>query len=275
MLIDFHVHLGNCFRQEYPRGRRSPSVHQLIDWMDRNGIDMAVLQPLESPEVCPGYYLSEQAIEDRDTYPERLIAFCCFDPRMRDVEGLIDSFVERHGVLGFGEALNGLAIDDERNAPIYRKCAEHSLPIVFDMGPTYCWDEPGLPRLENCLRDYPETQFVGHGPGFWTAISADDPRQGYPDGPIEPGGAIDRLMDAYDNLWLDLSAGSGYNAMTRDPEFAAGFIERHWPKMLFATDYFIVDQDVPNVEWFKSLEISPEMREAIGSGNALRLLGLA
>ncbi|MEA3402274.1 MAG: amidohydrolase family protein [Armatimonadota bacterium] len=275
MLIDFHVHLGNCFRNEYPRGRRSPTVHQLIDWMDRNGIDMAVLQPLESPEVTQGYYLSEQAVADRDTYPERLIAFCCFDPRMREVPALIDTFVQRYGILGFGEALNGLAFDDERNWPIYERCAEHGIPYLFDMGPTCCWDEVGLPRLESMLEQFPETQFVGHGPGFWTAISAHDPRQGYPEGRIQPGGAIDRLMEGHENLWLDLSAGSGYNAMTRDREFARGFIDRRWRKMLFATDYFIVDQEIPNIAWFRSLDISEEMREAIGSGNALRLLGLA
>lgn len=274
MLIDFHVHLGNCFRHEYPGGRRSPSVHQLIDWMDRRGIDLAVLLPLESPEVVAGYYLSEQAVADRDTYPERLIAFCCFDPRMRSVPALIDTFVERYGVKGFGEALNGLAFDDERNWPIYEKCAEHRLPYVFDMGPGYCWDEVGLPRLERMLAQFPQCTFVGHGPGFWTAISGDDPRQGYPDGPIAPGGAIDRLMADYENLWLDLSAGSGHNAMTRDPDFAAGFIERHWRRMLFATDYFIVNQDIPQVDWLVGLDVSEEVRAAIASGNAMRLLGL-
>jgi predicted TIM-barrel fold metal-dependent hydrolase len=275
MLIDFHVHLGNCFRQEYPDGRRSPSVHGLIDWMDRNGIDMAVLLPLESPEVhVGGFYLSEDAIADRDTYAERLIAFCCFDPRMSDLPRLIDTYVERYGVRGFGEALNGLAFDDEMNWPIYEKCSEHALPYLFDMGPTYCWDEVGLPRLERMMRQFPDCQFVGHGPGFWTAISGDDPRSGYPTGPITPGGAIDRLMADYDNLWLDMSAGSGHNAMTRDPEFAAGFIERHWRKMLFATDYFIVNQRVPNIAWFRDLNVRDEQREAIGSANALRLLGM-
>lgn len=275
MLLDFHVHLGNCFRQEYPHGRRSPSVHGLIDWMDRNGIDMAVLQPLESPEVhVGGYYMSEQAVADRDAYAERLIAFCCFDPRMTDLPRLIDTFVERHGARGFGEALNGLAIDDEMNWPIYEKCSEHDIPFVFDMGPTYCWDEVGLPRLERMLQRFPGCSFCGHGPGFWTAISGDDPRQGYPEGPITPGGAIDRLMAEYDNLWLDMSAGSGHNAMTRDPDFAEGFIERNWRKMMFATDYFIVDQQVPNIGWFRGLDIMEEQREAIGSGNALRLLGM-
>ena len=276
MLIDFHVHAGNCFRHEYPHGRRSPSVHGLIDWMDRNRIEMAVLLPLESPEVhVGGYYLSEQAVEDRDAYAERLIAFCCFDPRMQNLAELIDTFVERHGVKGFGEALNGLAIDDEMNWPIYEKCSEHGIPFVFDMGPTYCWDEVGLPRLERMMQRFPDCNFCGHGPGFWTAISADDPRQGYPEEPIEPGGAIDRLMADYENLWLDMSAGSGYNAMTRDPEFAEGFIERHWRRMMFATDYFIVDQPVPNIEWFRRLDVTDEQREAIASGNALRLLGMA
>ena len=187
---------------------------------------------------------------------------------------LIFTYGGRYGVRGFGEALNGLAFDDEMNWPIYEKCSEHALPYLFDMGPTYCWDEVGLPRLERMMRQFPDCQFVGHGPGFWTAISGDDPRSGYPTGPITHGGAIDRLMADYDNLWLDMSAGSGHNAMTRDPEFAAGFIERHWRKMLFATDYFIVNQRVPNIAWFRDLNVRDEQREAIGSANALRLLGM-
>jgi len=274
MLIDFHMHLGNCFRHEYPGGRRSPSVHQALDWMNRNGVDMAVLQPLESPEVCQGYYLSEDAVAHRDLYPERFIAFCCFDPRMRQVPALVKTFVEDYGCKGFGEALNGLAFDDELNRVVYAACADLGIPYVFEINTSFCWDEVGLPRLESCLKEFPALPFCGHGPAFWTAISGDDPRSGYPPGPIKPGGAIDRLLDSYDNLWLDLSAGSGYNAMTRDPEFTRGFVERHWNRMLWATDYFIANQQIPHVQWIRDLDVSEEVREAIGSGNAKKLLGM-
>ncbi len=272
-MIDFHVHLGNCFRHEYPWGRVSPSPEQLIDWMNRMGIEMACLLPLESPEVCAGYYLTEDAIAARDRYPERLIAFCCVDPRMPHLAEQVDVFVNTYGCKGFGEALNGLAFDDPLNKAVYAKCDELGLPYVFEINTRFCTDEVGLPRLEACLREFPSCIFCGHGPGFWCAISGDDDRTcGYPDGPITPGGAIDRLAAEYDNLYLDLSAGSGYNAMTRDPEFTIGFIERNWRKMLFATDYFIANQEIPHMEWLASLDLDDEVRRAIASANARRIL---
>lgn len=272
-MIDFHAHLGNCFRENY-QFMKSISTEQLIDRMDRDGIEIAVLLPLESPEVCPGYFLTEDAVAARDLYPERLIAFVGLDPRQPSLEKQFDVFVERYGCRGFGELLNGLPFADPRNKVIYAKCNEHRLPLVFDMSGRDLWDEVGLPGLEECLREFPEMTFCGHGPTFWSAISADDPRAGYPSGRIKPGGAIDRLMDSYENLWLDLSAGSGFNALTRDPAFTAGFIERHWRRMLWATDYFIVNQPIPQVNWIKTIDVTPEVRDAIAFGNARRLLGI-
>lgn len=272
-MIDFHVHMGTMYRELYPE--RIPfTVHQLIDRMNREGIEIGVLLPLESPEGRWGYFLTEEAVEARDQYPERLIAFACVDPRYPKAAEFIDHFVTRHGCKGFGEHVNGLAFDDELNKIIYAKCDEHGLPLDFEINTNLCWDEVGLPRLEACLKEFPNVKFVGHGPAFWTAISADDPRAGYPKGPVKPGGAVDRLLSEYDNLYADLSAGSGYNAMTRDPEFAQGFIERHWRKLLWGTDIMYPDHPLPHMEWLKTLDVTPEIREAIGRGNARGVLGI-
>ena len=273
-MIDFHVHLGNMYREDYPQ--RSPlSAHQLIDRMNREGIEISVLLPLESPEGSWGYFLTEEAVAARDMYPERLIAFTCVDPRYPRAAQHIDFFVERHGCKGFGEHVNGLAFDDERNKVIYAKCDEHGLPLVFEINPDLCFDEVGLPRLEACLREFRNVKFVGHGPSFWAAISGDDDgKGGYPKRAVAAGGAVDRLLGGHENLYADLSAGSGYNAMTRDPEFTAGFIARHWRKLLWGTDYLGPGQPMPQVEWLRGLDVAPEVREAIAAGNARRLLGL-
>ena len=281
-MIDFHVHLGSMYRERYPA--YSPlSAHQLIDRMNREGIAISVLLPLESPEGSWGYFLTEDAVAARDMYPERLVAFCCIDPRYPLAAQFIDYFVTRHGCKGFGEHVNGLAFDDERNKVIYAKCDEHGLPLVFEISPDpstplrtgLCYDEVGLPRLERCLREFRNVKFVGHGPGFWAAISGDDDgKGGYPKRPIALGGAVDRLLGEYDNLYADLSAGSGHNAMTRDAEFAAGFVARHWRKLLFGTDYLGPEQPMPQVAWLRGLDIATEVREAIAAGNARRLLEL-
>ncbi|HNR37316.1 MAG TPA: amidohydrolase family protein [Candidatus Hydrogenedentes bacterium] len=273
-MIDFHVHMGNLYREGYP-ARPPLNVDQLIDWMNRSGIEIGVLLPLESPEGSWGYFLNEEAVAARNAYPRRLIAFLCVDPRYPMAEAHIDYFVEKHGCKGFGEHVNGLAFDDPRNLRIYAKCNEHRLPLVFEISPDLCFDDPGLPKLENCLKQFPHVTFVGHGPAFWSAISADDPRSGYPKGPIKPGGAVDRLMAAYPNLYADLSAGSGHNAMTRDPDFTLGFIERNWQRLLWGTDIVGVHDNPPQIEWIRSVPIREEWRRAIQEENARRVLNLA
>lgn len=272
-MIDFHAHLGNLAREDFP-ARPPLTAEQLLDRMNRTGVDLACLLPLESPEGGWGYCLTEEVLAARDLYPERFIAFCCVDPRYPEAERLLDVLVTRHGCRGFGEHVNGLPFDHPLNKRLYAKCNEHRLPLVFgdDLG---CFDDHGLPRLEACLREFPAVTFCGHGPGFWSAISGDDDRvPNYPTGPVTPGGALDRLLSGYANLYCDLSAGSGYNAMTRDPEFTLGFIERHWRRLLWGTDYCLVYQETPQVQWVRELPVSDEVRAAITDGNARRLLRL-
>jgi len=243
--------------------------------MNREGIEISVLLPLESPEGAFGYFLTEQAIEARDMYPERLIAFLCVDPRQSRVAEQIDVFVKHYGCKGFGEHINGLAFDDYRNKVIYAKCDEYGLPLVFEINANYCYDDIDLPRLESCLKEFPNVKFCGHGPGFWAAISGDDDGMaGYPKGAITPGGALDRLLDKYDNLYADISAGSGHNALTRDEKFTEGFVARHWKKLLWGTDYMGHNQLLPQVEWLAALDVTPEIRAAIASENARRVIGL-
>ncbi len=246
-MIDFHAHMGTLYRDEYPEKVRL-TADQLVSRMDCEGIDISVLLPLESPEGGWGWSLTEEVVEARNQYPTRIVAFCCHDPRDPKAARLIDHFVVKHGCKGFGEHVNSLPFDDPLNKVIYAKCNEHGLPLVFgdDLG---YFDEFGLPRLEACLKEFPNVKFCGHGPGFWSAISGDDPRIGYPSTPVTPGGAVDRLLADYGNLYLDLSAGSGYNAMTRDPDFTLGFIERHWQRMLWATDITFARADLPQIEW--------------------------
>ncbi|MEI7435721.1 MAG: amidohydrolase family protein [bacterium] len=272
-MIDFHLHFGNLQREGYP-SQPPRTVEQTVDFMDRFGIDQGVLLPLESPEGGWGYLLTADVIAARNRYPERFIAFFCVDPRYPAIEAFIDMCVQKHGCRGCGEHVNGLRFNDPLNKRIYAKCNEYGLPLDFgdDLG---CYDEPGLPRLEECLNEFPRVSFCGHGPGFWSAISGDDDRTiSYPKTPVRPGGALDRLLARYDNLYLDLSAGSGFNAVNRDPEFTRGFIARHWRKMLWGSDCCWIGQAIPQVQWLAKLEVAPNVKEAIADGNARTLLGL-
>jgi predicted TIM-barrel fold metal-dependent hydrolase len=43
-------------------------------------------------------------------------------------------------------------------------------------------------------------------------------------------------LSDYANMFGDLSAGSGLNALTRDEEFTRGFLERHQDKLVYGSD---------------------------------------
>ena len=57
----------------------------------------------------------------------------------------------------------------------------------------------------------------------------------YPTGPINRGGVTDKLRGDYANLFGDLAANSGNNAMSRDAAFTADFLRRHQDKLIFGS----------------------------------------
>jgi len=272
-MIDFHVHLGDL---HFPRPNTKPlGVDQLIDTMNRLGIGMSVLLPLDNPEAAGTYFTTFEALEAYKKYPERLIPFCCVDPRRDHVEGSIKAFVEM-GCKGFGEHKVGLAIDDEKSKKIYKICGEMGLVVLMHLDPGLNIDEAGLPRLEKLLKEMPETDFIMHGPGWWTEISGgNEERGGYPEGEIQPDGRVDILLQEYPNLYADLSAGSAHNALTRDPDYTPGFLERNWKKLLFATDYLEAGQKLPIVKFIKELDMDESIVYAMAQGNAMKLLGIS
>jgi len=272
-VIDIHAHLTFSTRPNFLNSQLG--AEQVVDRMNRDGITRAVLLPMESPEADCGLMLTEDILDAVHRYPERFIAFMHLDPRVPALEEQIEYFATQHRCKGFGEMLDGLAIDDPLHKRIYAKCAELGLPVLFDMRVDICWAEPGLPRLEKCLREFPDCIFIGHGPAWWAAISADDDgSDSYPSGPITPTGAADRLLSEYDNMWADISAMSGYNALTRDPEFTEGFIDRHWGKLMFGTDRVRPGEDLRHVSWMRDTAMTEAQRQAIAEGNATRLLQL-
>jgi hypothetical protein len=91
--------------------------------------------------------------------------------------------------------------------------------------------------FEGILKAYPKTTFIGHADAFWANVSADYQNEAaYPAGPIKRGGVTDKLLGDYPNLFGDLAANSGNNALSRDAAFTTGFLERHQDKLFFGSD---------------------------------------
>ena len=81
----------------------------------------------------------------------------------------------------------------------------------------------GFERFHRMLERYPRVNFIGHAQTWWANIDKNHVDQTvlYPKGPVTPGGLTDRYLTDYPNMFGDLSAGSGLNALTRDEDVHA------------------------------------------------------
>lgn len=280
-MIDFHTHIGKIFY-----GRKPLTAKKLIETMDEKGIEKAVVLPIENPEETHWYQTTEQIIRKCKVFPDRLIPFCNIDPRRgtnksdEKIGKMIEEYVKK-GCKGFGEILANLKFNDERMKNIYKFCGEFKLPVLFHLGGVPeiskigLTDEIGLPYIEEILNEFPDTIFVAHGPGWWAEISADvtpEERDSYPKGKIEKEGKVVYLLENYPNIYADISAGSGYNALTRDEEFGIEFLNRFDKKLLFATDYLYIGQPLPIIDYLKKIDLDKEKKENIFKRNALKIL---
>jgi uncharacterized protein len=283
--IDIHTHIGRYY------WGKELTVDGLLKLMDENNIERAVVLPLVSPESTLFPQTTEAALEAYKKHPDRIIPFCCIDPRTNsgnpkrfgriDGPGLV-SLLKRYkdlGCRGFGEHQVGLPFDHPLMMTVYEACEKVELPILFHLDDIRGIDTPGLPRLEHALKTYPKLKMIGHACGFWASISGDAKLfdfSNYPKIPrkVMPGGALDRLMDKYPNLYCDLSEPGGHLAIARDREFGRDFLIRRADRLLFGTDYLMAGQKVPHFELFASMNLPEDVEYKIYRGNAIKLLKL-
>ena len=290
MFIDIHAHA----RQSPGTGRlvydNFPTPEQLIRRYDKLGIAKGVLLPLVSPEVYEPQSNGE-ILAICDAHPDRFVPFCNIDPRAMTNSpnapfGELLAFYKEKGCKGLGEMLPNLPLNDPLVDNLLDHCNAQQMPVTFDMatriGGTYgVYDEPGLPCLKRALRRYPKVVFLGHSPPFWAEIAkleTIESRAGYPKGPVKEEGVVPQLMRKYPNLHGDLSAGSGFNAISRDLEYGAAFLEEFQDKLYFGADICAPDNPAPLVDLLLRLRredrISQECLEKIAWKNANRLLDL-
>jgi len=295
MIVDVHAHCSpkpRWLSYDPVKNKHIPwiTVSQLVKRMDDEGIDKMVLLPIESPETVIEPVTTREVIAMCKRYGDRLIPFCNPDPRgYMGMEKALSFILEKfksEGCKGVGEVTANIHFDDPRTMKLLALCEQMELPFLFHIGPKEggCYglvDELGLPRLERCLKAFPDLLFIGHSQPFWSEISGDlkpEERNGYPKGKVAPGGRAVELLRNYPNLWADLSAGSGYNAISRDPEFGIWFLDQFQDKLLFGTDIDFPGQDLPQVKYFRDLrrsrKISKRAYEKITHRNALKMLRL-
>lgn len=202
------------------------------------------------------------------------------DPRKPDAIDRLAAAIDIYGVLVCGELKLRMMYDNLDAIRLFKFCGEKKVPVTvhidyeFDTGKTYprtnYWYGGGIDPFEHALQKCPDTIFLGHAPGFWAHISGDDQfdKTPYPKGPVVPGGKMIAMLRTYPNLYCDMSAGSGLNALTRDVSFAKDFLIEFQDRVLYARDCF----DNRHQEFLDSLGLPKDVRAKIYSENALRLV---
>jgi predicted TIM-barrel fold metal-dependent hydrolase len=176
------------------------------------------------------------------TAPGRFTWFNSYDVTQADAEQVLTQAV-KHGAQGFGEMKFHVAADGPELRRVYALAAELHVPILIhfqevDHFPNEgTWSTGFAKTFESILKASPKTTFIGHADAFWANVSADYHNEAaYPTGPIARGGVTDKWLSDYPNLFGDMSANSGNNAMSRDAAFTADFLTRHQDKLMFGSD---------------------------------------
>jgi uncharacterized protein len=174
--------------------------------------------------------------------PGRFTWFNSYDVTKADAEQVLSQAV-KDGAQGFGEMKFHVAADGPELRRVYALAADLRVPILIhfqevDHFPNEGTWSTGFARtFESVLEAFPRTTFIGHADAFWANISADYHNEAaYPTGSIKRGGVTDRWLGDYPNLFGDMAANSGNNAMSRDPGFTVDFLKRHQDKLLFGSD---------------------------------------
>ena len=86
---------------------------------------------------------------------------------------------------------------------------------------------------------------------------------------MTPGGKVPEMLRTYENLYADLSAGSGLTAISRDPDFGKAFLIEFQDRLLFGRDYF----DTRLMDFLQEVDLPEDVFDKITYKNAQKLLG--
>ena len=156
-------------------------------------------------------------------------------PDLEDAKKEIEANLERGAIL-IGELKFGVECDSPEMQRIYQLAQAHAVPVLLHF--QFEMYNYGFERFHKMLEKYPKVRFIGHAQTWWANIDKKhtDQKILYPKGPVTPGGLTDRYLRDYANMYGDMSAGSGLNALTRDEAFARDFLTRYQDKLLFGSD---------------------------------------
>lgn len=224
-VLDIHQHTNYSGRTD----------DELIAHQRAMGITKTILLPAGSKYgLAAGCGGNDTVVALARAYPEKFLFFANELPDIPQTKSVLEKFLKA-GAIGIGEQKFHVECDSKAMQLVAEIARHHGVPVLMHF--QYKTYNLGIERFYKMLDKYPTVNFIGHAQTWWGNIDKNhDQSVMYPKGPVVPGGITDRLFSDYPNIYGDLSAGSGLNALLRDEDFARDFLKRHQDKLLYGSD---------------------------------------
>jgi Predicted metal-dependent hydrolase of the TIM-barrel fold len=268
-IIDIHQHTNYSGRTD----------EQLVAHQRRLGVTRTVLLPAGSKYgLAAGAGGNDTVVRLARQYPKEFVYFANELPDLPEAESVLRKYL-KGGAIGIGEQKFPVACDSVHIQKIAELAAEFQVPVLMHF--EHEKYNLGFERFYKILEKYPKVNFIGHAQTWWGNIDKNlDPTVLYPKTKVTPGGLTDRYLSDYPNMYGDLSAGSGLNALLRDEDHAREFLARHQDKLLFGSDCNDADGHGPKcsgsqcIAAIRRLAPNSTVVRKILHDNAVRLLRL-
>lgn len=279
MIIDFHTHIFSprikqnrdkyaksdpCFALLYSSpAARLATAEELIDSMDRDGIDISVVLNIGwgKNELC--IETNDYILESVARYPHRLVGFGAVPPRLSQSALAEIERCARGGMRGIGEMRLDRQLADLKDAvkikPLIEKISEHNLIFLTHASEPVGHQYPGKgaitpDRLYPIITGFLDLTIVcahwGGGLPFYALMP--------------------EVKKAMSNVFFDTAA----SPFLYRPQIYQQVVQLVGAdKILFGSDYPLM---APSrlLKEIKSLDLPAETERLILSGNAQRLLGI-
>jgi predicted TIM-barrel fold metal-dependent hydrolase len=268
-IIDIHQHTNYSGRPD----------EALIAHQQTMGISRTVLLPAGSRFGLEAQaHGNESVLELARRYPDRFSFFANEVPYDAEARAVIEKYLKL-GAIGIGEQKFFVDSNSRTLDPICELAGEYNVPILLHF--QHERYNVNFEDFHKVLSRFPKVNFIGHAQTWWANIDARQVQEIlYPKWAVTAGGLTDRYLRDYPNMYGDLSAGSGLNALLRDEAHAREFLKRHQDKLLYGSDCNDWVGQGPKCSGSQQIATirrlaTPEVARKILHGNASRLLRLS
>jgi predicted TIM-barrel fold metal-dependent hydrolase len=224
-VIDIHQHTNYAGRTD----------DQLIEHQRKMGVTRTVLLPAGSKYgLAVGAGGNESVVALARRRPDLFLYFANEVPDLPGARQVLEKYLKL-GAIGIGEQKFAVECDSPAIHMVAEVAEEFSVPVLLHF--QHATYNMGIERFHAVLEKHPRVPFIGHAQTWWGNIDRNHEQAVmYPKTKVTPGGITDRLLADYPNMYGDLSAGSGLNALMRDQEHARAFLARHQNKLMYGSD---------------------------------------